>query len=233
MDAGTYKKLSPTLLFLVILAGVGIFYVLLPDSGEVNEERWLNECRTNLDEVIAEAQGARLAAGQGYLGCSKWPDEVPSTNVTWDRVERRCCASCRGTWESFCDFEVQQEASQDCWAGCVEERAKSDDPEVQGDWTNSCCSTCGGQRTVRCTVADDEQASEKNACIRKCEIEDDLEKPPSCWWDLGFEPGVGMRGQYEVKSRIGTSAFEATCRIRRKSGEIVEFETVGRAATSN
>ena len=232
VDVGPYRKLSPTLLFLVILAGVGITYILLPSSDAGFEEPWLSECRTNLDEIIVVAEGDRLAAGEGYLSCPAWPEEVPTESVRWDRVDRRCCAACSGTWESFCDFEGAQWTAQACWTSCAEESAGSDDSDRERDWTNQCCAACGGDRAVRCTVAADDGATDKERCIRDCEIDDRDEDPPSCWWELGFEPGVGMRGQYEVRAMAGTSSFEAICRIRRKTGEVLEFEVAGRSATS-
>lgn len=220
---------SPTRTFLILLAPIlavmALGQAVQPEVGEP----WLVECDTNLD-LIVEAQGARLARGAGYLSCDPWPAVLPEDSVPWQNSEHRCCGVCRGTWESLCDLEstVDPGIAQSCWEACVQRRLASEDTS-SGDWPQACCAECGATRTSRCTVSETREASEVSACFESCRDGTGAE-PPSCWWELGFQPGVSLRGQYQVAR--SPEGFEATCSIRRRSGEVLTFSRVGRIGAS-
>jgi hypothetical protein len=96
------------------------------------------------------------------------------------------------------------------------------------DWPNLCCQECGATRTARCTVSVDREQDGVTSCFSTCTEELTAPPPDACWWQLGFEPGVLLRGRYEVV--LNDTGFEAKCTILRESGKAVEFIQVGKRA---
>lgn len=216
---------SPTRIFLILIVPILAVMALGKAVQPEVDEAWLRECATNLD-LIVEAQGARLARGEDYLSCDTWPATLPEDSLLWQSSEHRCCGACSGTWESLCDLESASDpaVAAGCWEGCVQRRLASDDTSG-GDWPQACCAECGATRTSRCTVSDERDALEVVSCFDSCRDGAPVE-PPACWWNLGFQPGVSLRGQYGVT--LKPDGFEATCLIRRRSGDVLTFSRVGR-----
>jgi hypothetical protein len=189
-------------------------------------EAWLIECPTNLD-ILVESQGIRLARGDDYLACPVWPSEVPEVAQRWEKTEHRCCQVCRGTWENLCDLARAEapEFAEACWAACADRHINGKADEATVDWPHLCCAECGAVRRARCTVAIDRDQKEVDDCFSGC-AEDRPAEPDTCWWELGFEPGVALRGRYEIL--LTETGFTARCNIRRSSGEVLEFLQLGK-----
>jgi hypothetical protein len=190
-------------------------------------ESWLIECPTNLD-ILVESQGHRLARGDDYLACPVWPEEVPETALRWDRTQHRCCSVCEGTWENLCDLAQADapEFAEACWTSCAEVHINGKAGGATVDWPHLCCAECGAVRSARCTVDSARDPEEVDACFANCAKNRPESEPRTCWWDLGFEPGVALRGRYEVT--LTETGFTARCEIRRSSGEVLEFEQLGK-----
>lgn len=231
MDPLEPGKVSPTRTFLILMGCLlglwGISQIWQPTPAE----SWLIECPTNL-EIIVDSQGARLARGDDYLACAPWPAEVPAAALRWDRTEHRCCTLCEGTWETLCDLATARNprAAEACWADCADRRTNGSEADRAGDWPQLCCAECGARRGARCTVATDRDPPEVEDCFSSCAEEAPPSSPDSCWWNLGFEPGVSLRGRYEVV--LTETGFTASCNIKRESGETLEFLHLGRRGTA-
>jgi len=215
-------KVSQTRTFLILIGCIlglwGITLVWQPTPAE----GWLIECPTNLD-ILVESQGARLSRGDDYLACPVWPEEVPDGPLLWDRPEHRCCVVCNGTWENLCDLANAKspEFAEACWSSCAERHINGQAGSGSGDWPHLCCAECGAKRAARCTVAAERDPNEVDSCFSACAEDNPASDPESCWWALGFEPGVSLRGRYEIV--LTESGFTASCNIKRADGEVLEF----------
>ena len=223
MDTLSPGRVSPTRTFLILLGPLFLLWGISELWDREPPETWLIECPTNLDLLVAN-QGDLLSQGQSYRSCAAWPETVPNESVRWETDSFRCCALCRGTWETLCNLDQVESPgeAESCWSACAERNTQGDGSI---DWPNLCCKECGATRSARCTVASDRDPAEVDSCFSKCTEEGPESQPASCWWDLGFEPGVSLRGKYEIV--LTDSGFEATCNIRRRNGEVVEFVRIG------
>lgn len=233
-------NVTPTRTFLILVGCIGAFWGASLLWAPSTTEGWLFECPANLDLVV-HSQGVRLSRGDGYLACPQWPEEVPSVVERWDSSNHSCCAQCAGTWETLCDLSTAKdpEAAEACWTGCAKRHmnGSTEPAEHQGeadarprDWPQVCCADCGARRSSRCTVSGDRDPSEVATCFASCAEEFERPLPDKCWWDLGFEPGISLRGRYEVV--LTDTGFTATCQIRRADGEVLEFVRLGRRGTA-
>jgi hypothetical protein len=229
VDALTPGTISPTRTFLILLGPLFLLWGLSSILEREPTEPWLAECSSNLDIIVA-AQGERLARGDEYLDCSGWPNTAPREPTLWESEEYRCCGSCRGTWESLCNLSEADSpiAAQQCWNRCADRHMNGSATEKGMDWPNLCCVECGAERTARCTVSSDRNSEEVAACFSTCSEATSSPPPDACWWKLGFEPGVLLRGRYEVV--LNETGFEAKCTILRENGEPVEFIQEGKRA---
>ncbi len=229
-------KVTPTRTFLILVGCIGAFWcasLLWPPS---TTEAWLFECPANLD-LIVHSQGERLKRGEDYLPCAQWPADVPDSGERWDHSDHSCCSVCDGTWETLCDLSTAKdpETAEACWTGCAQRRmnglpepthSQDEGPARPRDWPQVCCADCGARRSSRCTVSDNRDPSEVATCFSSCADEFQPPQPDQCWWDLGFEPGISLRGRYEVV--LTDTGFTATCQIKRADGEVLEFAQLGR-----
>jgi len=233
-------KVTPTRTFLILVGCICVLWGASLLWAPSAPEGWLFECPANLD-LIVQSQGERLNQGLGYLPCPQWPAAIPDTGETWNNKEHSCCSVCKGTWETLCDLSTADDpqAAEQCWTGCAQRHMKQAtvplqdrerDHPLTGDWPQVCCAECGARRSSRCTVATNRDPEEVATCFSSCSEGFESPLPDQCWWDLGFEPGISLRGRYEVV--LTDTGFTATCQIKRADGEVLDFVQMGRRGTA-
>jgi hypothetical protein len=78
-----YRKQSGPLIFLVVLAGFGVLFLLMSPMWEKSRRQSrYTECTTNLEMIAARQEVLHDERGT-YSSCATWPPELPLVAAPW------------------------------------------------------------------------------------------------------------------------------------------------------